>query len=522
MKRSLSLCALACALAACSQSRLPTSAPASVEQRVASPVAGDGGSAASASASTRLTIYSGDYDALSNSRGGDGGNVPGYALVDSRLHYALKAGSNVITLGKLPRALDVAAVALRPETTGVSIEGQRFLAPPGDAVAVLANARGRRVAVEHTSGGAKQTDNGILVAAGDGLTLALADGRTKVIREYDNFSLLDADQQPAAEPMLRWQVSALKGGDAAFALSYPTGGLAWRAEYLATLAPSGSCRLSLDGAALVANRSGVGYPKVALTLVAGAPNRVRTDGVVVFDNARAMDIPGNARAQAMQMPQPRVSGEYYAYPLPQKTTLGDGATERVPLFARLPAVPCERAYETSPAVELWQPPQPLVDPGFNPDSGPQPVKTTVSFANDKASGLGQPLPAGRVRVFDGNDFLGESLLAHTAEGAELHLEVGTAFDLSAERTRSEFRVDRAGRTMTEAFTVTLKNAKKADATVKVVEPLPRWTDWQIVASSVPAKKQDAQHAEFKVKVPAGSEATLRYTVRYRWPEGVRP
>ena len=40
----------------------------------------------------------------------------------------------------------------------------------------------------------------------------------------------------------------------------------------------------------------------------------------------------------------------------------------------------------------------------------------------------------------------------------------------------------------------------------MVEPLPRWTDWQVTASSVPARKRDAQHAKFTVKVPAGGEA----------------
>jgi hypothetical protein len=76
--------------------------------------------------------------------------------------------------------------------------------------------------------------------------------------------------------------------------------------------------------------------------------------------------------------------------------------------------------------------------------------------------------------------------------------------------------------MTESFAVTLRNAKKTDATVTVVEPLPRWSDWEIVASSVPASKRDAQHAEFAVPVPAGGETVLTYSVRYRWPEGMKP
>ena len=519
--RPLPLALLACAIAACSPSRAPDNATPAVA--AAKPVAAtrnDKAGAADANAATRLTVYSGDYDALAARGETAAVDMPGYALVDSTLEYGLKAGANTITLGHLPRALDIAAVSLRPADAGVAIQGQRYLSAPANAAAVLAAALGQKVAVEHTSGGAKQSDSGILVAAGNGLTLALADGRTKVIREYDNFSLLEADRQPPPEPMLRWQVQAQRAGDANFALSYPTGGLAWRAESLAVLAPGTDCRLSLDGAALVANRSGVGFQGAALTLVAGEPNRVR--GMAPPMPMQRESYAAADMAQAAPAPQARVSGEYYAYPIPAKTTLADGAIERVPLFARLPAVQCERAYETAPQTDAWQPPQPLVDPGYNNETGPQPVKATVSFANAKASGLGRPLPAGRVRVFDGGDFLGEAQLAHTPDGSDIHLEVGTAFDLTAERERKAFNVDRAGRNMTESFAVALGNAKKTDATVTVVEPLPRWSDWEIVASSVPAKKRDARHAEFAVPVPAGGEAVLTYTVRYRWPQGMRP
>lgn len=522
MKRSLSLCFLSAALAAsiagCSRPRPPADATG-LAHPSASTVRSANTAPAAVPATTRVTVYSGDYDALATPRNRYGRDVPGYALVNTQLRYSLSAGDNIVTLRKLPHAIDVAAVALHPANdASVAIDGQRFIAPPGDAAAVLADALGRRVAVEHTAGGAKQTDNGILVSAGNGLVLALSDGRTKVIREYDNFSLLDGTQ-PAAEPTLRWRVSAQRSGDAGFALSYPTGGLAWHAEYLATLGTGTGCTLSLEGAALVANRSGVDFPKVALTLVAGEPNRVKDDSPVVFDTAAA---PERFAADNQSMPQPRASGEYYAYPIPLRTTLADDAIERVPLFARAPAVACERAYETSPAINVWPPPRPLIEPDFNQQDGTQPVKTIVSFTNDKASGLGQPLPAGRVRVFDGGDFLGESQLSHTAQGGKLRFDVGNVFDLSAERTRNDFRVDRTGRTMTEAFTVELRNAKNTDAVVQVIEPLPRWTDWDVVASSVPATKRDAQHAQFDVPVPAGGEATLTYTVRYRWPQGMRP
>ena len=521
MKRLLSLLALTCTVAACSQSRAPadTAVAPNPPKPAASANAGSDDTTPAAP-STRLTVYSDGYDALAQRSRASAADMPGYALVHSTLHFMLNAGANFITVDRLPRAIDVGAVALRPVGDGATVLGQRYLAAPAGADAVLAAALGQRIAVEHTSGGSKQTDNGILVAAGDGLTLALPDGRTKVIREYDNFSLLDPERQPPARPTLRWQVRAHDAGDTAFALSYPTGGLAWRAEYRATVKPGNGCTLALDGAALVANRSGVDYRNVALTLVAGEPNRVREGGSIMFDRAASAGYA--APAPAPPMPQPRKAGEYYAYPIPARTTLADASIERVPLFARLPAVKCERAYRTEPATNVWQPPQPLIAPGYNDDTGPQPVKATVAFANDKAAGLGRPLPGGRVRVFEGDDLLGESTLAHTPEGSDIDLEVGTAFDLRAERERNSFDVNRSGRSMTESFAITLHNAGKADATVTVVEPLSRWSDWQVIASSLPATRRDAQHAQFEVPVPAAGDSVLTYTVRYRWPEGVRP
>lgn len=521
MTRTLPLLMLAFTVAACTRDKSPEPAmpaPAKPAKAQAGEQADD---TAQAAASNMLTIYSGDYDSLALQPPAPAPGMPGFALVEARLRYSLQAGANAITLDRLPHALDVASVTLRSETAGATLQGQRFLSPPRDAGSVLATAVGHRIAVEHTSGGARQVDNGILVASGDALTLALPDGRTKIIRDYDNVSLLDPDQQPAAGPQMRWQVQARQAGIADFALAYATGGLAWRAEYLARLAPGSECKLSLDGSAMVANRSGTGFRNVALTLVAGEPNRVQPERPVVFDAVaeQAMAAPAPPPSPYAT---PRRSGEYHAYPIPGRTTLDDASLERVPLFAPLAAIACERGYETGSTGDTWVPPQPIASPGFGGTTGPQPVRATVNLANTKASGLGRPLPAGRVRAFDGGDFLGESQLGHTPEGQDIRLEVGTAFDLTAERERNSFQLDRAGRQMTESFTITLRNARDDAATITVVEPMSRWSDWTISSSSVPPAKRDAQHAEFEVEVPAGGETVLTYVVRYRWPAGVRP
>lgn len=521
MNRPLSLLAVACLMTACTQSRTPDPARVTIA-KPAPPATNDKNrDPADNVASTRLAIYSGDYAALTSPGIGSAPQMPGYALVNRPLHYRLKQGSNRISAGGIPPAMDVEAVTLRPQATGVTVASQRYVAPPSSTADVLAVAIGRKVAVEHTAGGAKLTDSGTLLSANDGLTLALADGRIKVIREYDNFSIIQADGLLPQRATLQWTVDATKAGDAAFMLSYPMGGMAWRAEYLATLADGDGCKLALDGAALVANRSGITFDDARVTLIAGDPDRMQRNANYYAADDAAAAAP-MVRQLAPPMPEHRTSGEYHAYELPGTIQVANGTTQRTPLFARLPQVACERAYVTTPQIQVWPPPQPLLEPGYNNQSGPQPVKATVSLANTKDAGLGLPLPGGRIRVFQSNDFLGESTLEHTPEGADIRLEVGTAFDLTAERERNAFQVDRSGRNMTESFTITLKNAKKADATILVIEPLPRWSDWKVVSSSVPAKKRTAQRVEFEVPVPAGGETRLDYTVRYRWPANVHP
>ena len=70
--------------------------------------------------------------------------------------------------------------------------------------------------------------------------------------------------------------------------------------------------------------------------------------------------------------------------------------------------------------------------------------------------------------------------------------------------------------MTETVKLVLRNSKPGAATVRVNEQLPRWTDWEIVSSTVPYDKRSAQRISFDVAVPADGEVELRYTVRYRW------
>lgn len=457
-----------------------------------------------------LTIYSGGYEGLSQY--GDGSQ--GYALVREEHSFRLASGTDTIRLTGLPARIDVAGVDLQP-LGDAQVTGQRYDFALAGQDELLRRSIGQTVTVEQAVGNSRERHTGTLLAAGNGLTLALPNGRVRVLSEYSGFELAELPEGLSAQPGLQWAVRS-GGGSQRFVLDYPTAGLAWRAEYRADLASGSSCTMRLAGQAQVANRSGKAFNDTSLTLVAGEPNRVRDAAPqpeMMMRSAVAMDA---ASAPAA----PVRSGEYHAYTLPGRANLPDGSIQQVPLIAAADAVACERRYEVRTPQRWHGGGSPIVQRQFV-QAGELPVTVNLAFENRQANGLGQPLPAGRVRVFDDGDLLGESALGHTAVNEKIDLALGTVFDLNAERRATDFQLDRGGRQMRESIEIKLRNARDEPARVQVHESLPRWSDWEIVEASQEHQKTDAQSVRFDVDVPAGGEATVTYTVRYRWAPDVR-
>jgi hypothetical protein len=150
------------------------------------------------------------------------------------------------------------------------------------------------------------------------------------------------------------------------------------------------------------------------------------------------------------------------------------------------------------------------------------VDSFVEFRNDAASGLGVPLPAGRVRVSrldpaDGSlEFIGEDVIGHTPKDETVRLKLGTAFDVVGERKQVDFALDTTGKSMEEEFEIRLRNHKTQPVEVQVREPLYRWSNWRIVSRTQDYVKDDARQIHFTVNVPRDGESVLRYRVRYTW------
>ena len=114
------------------------------------------------------------------------------------------------------------------------------------------------------------------------------------------------------------------------------------------------------------------------------------------------------------------------------------------------------------------------------------------------------------------EFIGEDAIDHTPRNEKVLIKLGSAFDVVGERRQLNFAVDTSRRTMTEEIEVAVRNHKKEPVTVIAKENLYRWVNWQITAKTHDFEKQDARTVHFPVRIAAGGESTVRYTVNYTW------
>lgn len=291
-------------------------------------------------------------------------------------------------------------------------------------------------------------------------------------------------------------------------LSYLTGGLSWRADYVANLAPDEKT-LDLSGWVTLTNQSGAAYPNATLQLVAGDVNRVQDRKPVMYEMARMAAAP----PPPSQMKEEGLF-EYHLYTLDRPTTLAVNQTKQVALLSAS-AVPARKEYVLQGQNYYYS--------GSYGDLGAtQKVGVFVAFDNKESSRLGMPLPKGIIRVYKRDSegraqFVGEDQIDHTPKNEQVRLKLGDAFDITAHRKQTDYKnLGRQGKfnnVSESAYEIVLKNAKKEPVTVSILEPLPG--DWEMLQNSHPFDKKDARTARFKLEVPAEGSVTLTYRVRVK-------
>jgi hypothetical protein len=337
-------------------------------------------------------------------------------------------------------------------------------------------------------------EGALLSASGSQLILQAKDGRVQVISP-DAVRDVRFGELPGGlrtRPTLVWSLVGDKNTKREAELSYLTRGMNWHAEYVAVTGEK-SDKLELSSWVSIENRSGATYENARLKLMAGdvriVPEAVPTDG-------RRYQEWANLGAKAAPGFEEKAFFEYHLYTLQRLTTLKDRQTKQISLFD--PAtVAARREYV------------------YQAGKDPKRVQVNLVFKNEKKAGLGLPLPAGKVRVYqrdtDGSlEFVGEDRIEHTPRDEEVRLVVGSAFDLAAEREMTETKRI-ADRVREEAYRIELRNHKEEAVEIRVVERL--WGDWEILTSSHAYEKKNATTFEFKVSLDSDKEAVITYRVR---------
>jgi hypothetical protein len=293
-------------------------------------------------------------------------------------------------------------------------------------------------------------------------------------------------------------------------LSYLTGGLGWKADYVVELNSSDD-KLDLSGWVTLTNTSGATYRNAQLQLVAGDVNQVRPE-MRQYSRDRVYEMAKVAAAPRMEEESLL---EYHLYSLDHLTTLAENQTKQVSLLSAA-NVPVRKELLLRGADYYYQ-------SSYGELGQKMKVGVFVEFDNKESSHLGLPLPKGIIRVYKkdnaGNaQFVGEDRIDHTPKNEKVRLKLGDSFDVTADKKQTDFKklpAPTKGNYLYEsAYEIVLKNAKKEAINVTIQEPIP--ADWKVLQESSAHEKATSNTAVWNINVPAEGKATLTYRVLVRY------
>jgi hypothetical protein len=367
------------------------------------------------------------------------------------------------------------------------------------------------------AGGGTVSVTGTLLSSVSGLVLRGADGNITALNDYASLRFPELPGGLITRPTLVWDINASRAGTQRARVTYQTGGITWWADYNLIFnagKDANSGFVDLSAWVSIINQSGATFQDAKLKLIAGDVHRASAAPAprVLMEMARA-----SAKSDAGF--EEKAFDEFHLYTLGRKTALPNNSTKQIELFDQAKQIPARRLLVLSNNIPFGG--GRYEDRNF-PSAGEVKVDSYLEFRNDKASGLGVPLPAGRIRVsrLDAADssleFIGEDVIGHTPRDERVRVQLGTSFDVVGERKQVNFASDSRARWLDEEIEVEVRNHKDEDVEVQVREFLFRWSNWQVLSSSQAYEKEDARTILFPVKVPKNSNRTVRYKVRYSW------
>jgi hypothetical protein len=434
------------------------------------------------------------------------------ALVREVRRIDLGAGENRVAIRDVSAQMRAETVVLRAldHPQGFQVMERSFDFDPLTPETLLQHYVGRRVGVvrSHPTTGAEAIEEATVLSATEGVVLRIGD---RIETQVPGRLVYDRVPEHLRDrPTLLVDLHTATAGSQRLELSYLSGGLGWKADYVAEI-DGRDDRLQLDVWVTLTNTSGTTFRNARLALVAGDVHRVRDQRERPPVVMRAAADTGPAKEALTQ----ESLFEYHLYRLDRRTTLADQQTKQLSLLSEQ-GIPVSKGYVLKGRDYYY-------GGRYNQLGKRLKVGVFVVLQNTESAHLGLPLPKGIVRVYKKDSsgrlrFVGEDRIEHTPKDRELRLKLGESFDITAQRTQTDFKklaaVGKYRYAFASSYRIVLENAKDAGVTVRVQEPIPG--DWEIAQESHPHRREAAGVAEWDIPVPAQGKATLTYTAHVRY------
>jgi hypothetical protein len=450
-----------------------------------------------------------------------------FAVVRDTVPLDLKSGANPVTYAGATAQVEPDSVILRDPTGKHSLQilEQNYRNDPVSQELLLSLFEGKTIDFQSFDGKdhSMQITPGKIIRSG---FIPGGGGNEQPIIEVNGklqFSLPgqplfpDLGDDTILKPAFNWLLQSDKPGKFDAEVGYVTGGFDWSASYN-LVSPEKGDYVDLVGWITMNNNSGKTFQDAKIKLMAGDVNKIQPPMARPMFARMAV---GGAMAYDEKAPavSEKAFDEFHLYSIARPTTLHDHETKQVEfVHAEKMFAPTIYVYDGAPEFRFY---------GLNYDqnygqSDDKKISVMREFVNAETNQLGVALPAGKLRFYRRDDdgqlqFVGENTIDHTPRNETIRVTTGNAFDLVGERKQTDFHVDTRAHQLDESFEIKLRNRKKDQpVTIRVVEHLYRWSNWEITAKSDDFTKKDSQTIEFNVPVKPDEEKTLTYTVHYSW------
>ena len=461
--------------------------------------------------------------------------LQGYALISETRRISLPAGPSVVRFEGVADGMIAVSAVVSGLPGGVDEKNRdaKLLSP----ASLLDGTLGNRVHIRRTNpatGKVSETeavirsgpDNAVVLETAEGIEALQCSGLPETL-VYD-----EVPEGLSAKPTFSVHTNSPSATEAQVTLTYLATGFDWGASYVAKVAEDGKT-LDLFAWLTVANGNGATYAQTQLLAVAGKPNRESDFRELAGSyqsprlNLRCWPMdststhPGGGAPVPAPPPAPMMdaAGEEIvvtamkrsealmaapAAVIAQQEELGDLKLYRVP--ARVDVVP-----NAQKQVALLQKSSVPFDRLYTATLSPWNADDDVAadiilrMQNEKADGLGLPLPSGGVvlmqRQYGEDMLLADGDMADKAIGEEVEITAG-----SSDQVRMQQKVianDRKKRTIR----ITLTNALDTRAPVEIT--LPRLDGFD-TDSDTKLRKKDGQRL-WDVAVPPNGKRVMEVT-----------